>query len=205
MFARQRMLTALSFITSSAEYYKLSAKLREIGLAEYTGGGPLCRWHYEELIIDIMPTDPSVLGFSNSWYMPGISKSITYNLPSGQPIWIFPLPYLLASKIEAFNSRGKRDFYGSPDLEDIVSLLDGCPDLEEEVRQADADVRTFVKEWLKTEKETLREIAPAHLSFVARKAGRQKLLLSLLERLAQLVSARVIGNFPCICFKILRY
>jgi hypothetical protein len=171
-------------ITTTAEYYRLSDKLREIGLEEYTGGGPLCRWQYQELMIDIMPTDPSVLGFSNSWYIPGITQAITYNLPSSQQIWIFPVSYLLASKIEAFNSRGKRDFYGSPDLEDIVLLLDGCPYLEEELQQADAMVITFIKEWLTTELKTLREYAPYHLSFVAKNAGREQLLLSLIERLA---------------------
>lgn len=179
------MLTVCSFITSTAEYYQLSAQLRELGLQEYIGGGPLCRWHYQELIIDIMPTDPSVLGFSNRWYKPGINHSITYNLNSTQQIWIFSVPYLLASKIEAFNSRGKRDFYASPDLEDIVSLLDGCPSLETELEIADAPVREFVKGWFKAELETLQEIAPAHLSFVSRNAGREPLLLSRLQRLAE--------------------
>lgn len=171
-------------VTSTAKYYQLSAKLREIGLQEYTGG-PLCRWYYEDLIIDIMPTDPSVLGFSNSWYIPGIAKSITYDLPSGQQIWIFSVPYLFASKIEAFRSRGERDFYGSSDFEDIVTLLDGCPFLEEEVQHADADVKAFVKEWFRTELETLHDYAPVHLSYVARNAGREQLLLTLIEKLAK--------------------
>jgi hypothetical protein len=171
-------------ITSLSEYYLLSTKLREIGLEE-DKNGPLCRWRYQELIIDIMPTEPAVLGFSNPWYKPGIEKSINYNLPSGQKICIFPVTYLLASKIEAFNGRGNRNFYMSHDVEDIVLLLDGCPDLEKETQQADIEVKKFIKTWFKTELEDIIEMAPSQLSFTAKNAGRDKLLLSLIERLAQ--------------------
>lgn len=172
-------------ITSTAEYYQFSDKLRQIGLAEDTQSGVICRWRYQDLIIDIMPTDPSALGFSNSWYMPGMTKSIQFELPSGQNISIFTVSYLLASKIEAFNDRGKRDPYMSTDLEDIVLLLDGCPDLEEDFQQTDPEVRTFVKGWFTSELNLLREIAPAQLSFVARNSGREQLLLSRIERFAQ--------------------
>ena len=172
-------------ITSTAEYYRLSDKLRKIGLEEDTESKVICRWHYQDLIIDIMPADPSALGFSNAWYIPGISKSIQFKLPSGQYISIFTVSYLLASKIEAFNSRGKRDPYMSTDLEDIILLLDGCPFLEENFRQSDIEVITFVKGWFKSEIDLLREIAPAQLSYVAKQSGREQLLLSLIEKLAQ--------------------
>jgi hypothetical protein len=71
------MLIVLSFITSRAEYYNFSNLLRTLGLQESTeSGAPLCRWHYEEISIDVMPCDSSVLGFSNRWYRPGIANSI---------------------------------------------------------------------------------------------------------------------------------
>jgi hypothetical protein len=39
--------------------------LREVGLEECTEpNAPLCRWQYQDLIIDIMPCEPGVLGFS---------------------------------------------------------------------------------------------------------------------------------------------
>ena len=50
-------------IISRAEYYRLSDLLRILGLQESTeSGAPLCRWHYEEISIDLMPCDESVLG-----------------------------------------------------------------------------------------------------------------------------------------------
>jgi hypothetical protein len=43
-------------------------------------------------------------------------------------------PFFLATKIEAFYNRGKGDFMVSHDMEDMVTLLDGRPELAEEVR-----------------------------------------------------------------------
>ncbi len=172
-------------ITSLAKYYKLSDKIREIGLEEDTESGVICRWRYQELIIDIMPSDPTILGFSNYWYMPGITKSILFKLPSGQYISIFTVSYLLASKIEAFNNRGKKNPYMSTDLEDIVLLLDGCPYLEQDFQQADTEIIIFVKGWFKSELSLLKDVAPAQLSSTAQQSGRERMLLSLIERLAQ--------------------
>jgi UDP-glucose 4-epimerase len=46
---------------------------------------------------------------------------------------VAPPAYLLATKLEAFRSRGKDDLYGSRDFEDIIALIDGreAPDRED--------------------------------------------------------------------------
>jgi hypothetical protein len=75
-------------------------------------------------------------------------------------------------------------FYYSADIEDIISLLDGRSALEEEVGQADAEVREFLSQWFSAELETLREIAPAFLSSVARSSGRGQFLRDRISRLA---------------------
>ncbi len=171
-------------VGSRGSYYQIADQLRNLGLQESREeGAPLCRWQYEDLIIDIMPTDPNVLGFSNSWYEPGIPKAIPYQLPGGQSILIFPVAYLLASKIEAFQGRGNRDFYGSADFEDIVMLLDGCPGLEEQVQQADLPVQNFIRGWFRQEYHNLSIYAPAHLAPLAKQSGREQILLNRIERL----------------------
>ena len=56
-------------IVSHSDYYKLSKKLREKGLKEIMlGDHPLCRWDCDGIVVDIMPTDKKILGFSNRWY-----------------------------------------------------------------------------------------------------------------------------------------
>ena len=174
-------------IMSLTQYYRLCDLLRTLGLTEsMEPGAPICRWQYEDITIDVMPCDESVLGFANRWYIPGIRNSITYQLPSGRQILIFSSPYLLASKIEAFLSRGGGNFYWSSDIEDIIALLDGREGLEAEVQGADAEVKAFLSSWFRTSRETLAELAPAFVSPVARRSGRARLLVQRISRLADL-------------------
>jgi predicted nucleotidyltransferase len=104
-------------ISSRTEYAKLEKKLRTLGFKNVMdSGAPVCRWTYSGVTVDMMPTDPKILGFSNRWYKPGVEKAVKVSLPAGDEISIFTVPYFLASKVEAFLGRGKRDFYGSRDF-----------------------------------------------------------------------------------------
>jgi Nucleotidyl transferase AbiEii toxin, Type IV TA system len=173
-------------IASKSSYYSLAETLRQLGLQEsHDLGDPLCRWKYEDLVLDIMPTEPNVLGFSNTWYKPGLDTAITYVLPSQTSIFLFSSPYMLAAKIEAFLSRGKGSYYMSHDFEDIVLLLDGCPNLELDIEQADDIVKAHLKAWFKATRNELQLYAPAHLSPESKNSGREQLLLQRLQRLAE--------------------
>lgn len=67
---------AIVDVTSYAKYASLAERLRALGLAEdTTPGAPLCRWRHAEMIVDVMPTDASVLGFSNRWYPAAIETA----------------------------------------------------------------------------------------------------------------------------------
>ncbi len=83
----------------------------------------ICRWHYEGITVDIMPTDPKILGFSNRWYKEGLTHSIPFNLDKNITIRILSEPYFIACKLEALFNRGMTDLRLSKDLEDIVFLL----------------------------------------------------------------------------------
>ena len=92
------------------EYDLFQQKLRSKGFTHDTSpGAPICRFKYgEELIIDAMPSDESVLGFSNSWYKEGIKFKEKVRV-EGKEINILPLQYFIASKFEAFNGRRKSE------------------------------------------------------------------------------------------------
>jgi len=48
---------------------KLEKNLRTKGFAnDISKDAPICRWIYKHIKVDIMPTNPNVLGFSNIWY-----------------------------------------------------------------------------------------------------------------------------------------
>jgi hypothetical protein len=93
-----------------------------------------------------MPTVENILGFSNKWYVEGIENEIKKILPDGTEIFIFPPEYYVATKFEAHKSRGGNDLRQSHDFEDIIYILDNCTSLLEDVRNADEDVKNYLKD-----------------------------------------------------------
>src|SRR5271168_3229964 len=113
-------------IASYAEYVEFGDRLRALGFAEdHREGAPTCRWVYEVLILDIMPLDEKILGFSNRWYRAAAETAVWRRLTDELEIRLVTAPLFLATKLEAFKDRGKRDFFGSRDLEDFIFVLDG--------------------------------------------------------------------------------
>ncbi|WP_449101781.1 hypothetical protein [Pseudomonas veronii] len=104
-----------------------------------------CRFRFNDIIVDVMPSDPAILGYANRWYVEGLAQAVDFELPSKQVIRIFKPTYFLATKIEAFNGRGKGDPYHK-DVEDIVILIDGRPELLGEVQQASDELRAYIAE-----------------------------------------------------------
>ena len=102
-----------------------------------------CRFRFNDVVVDVMPSDPAVLGYANRWFVEGLARADKFTLPSGTAIQIFQPAYFLATKLEAFSGRGNGDPYHK-DVEDMIILIDGRPELLEEVRQADSDLKAFV-------------------------------------------------------------
>ena len=134
-------------LSSRIEYAELEERLRKKGFANDTSeGAPICRWVYNNVKVDVMPTDENILGFSNRWYEEGIENKITKTLQDGTEIFVFPPEYYLAAKFEAHNSRGGNDLRQSHDFEDIIYLLVNCPGLLEKITNANTNVKAYLKE-----------------------------------------------------------
>ncbi|MBU0731245.1 MAG: hypothetical protein KKE17_12735 [Proteobacteria bacterium] len=134
-------------VATRAEYYKLAEILRSKGFREDSSeDAPVCRWRSERVILDVMPTDQAILGFGSPWYPQALAESIIKALPSGRQIRMITAPYFLACKFAAFDSRGNNDYMMSHDMEDIVAILDGRPELVEEVGQASIELRGHLAE-----------------------------------------------------------
>ena len=104
-----------------------------------------CRFRFNDVVVDVMPSDPAVLGYANRWFVEGLASADKFTLPSGTVIQIFQPTYFLATKLEAFAGRGNGDPYHK-DVEDMIILIDGRPELLEEVVQADKDLKAFITE-----------------------------------------------------------
>lgn len=133
-------------LVSTKEFYNLQDHLLKQGFKNDMDSPIISRFLLQGLKVDFMPTDPSVLGFSNRWYPSGVKTAIEFTMDNVDPIKIFTSPYFIASKLEAFKTRGRSDVYSSHDLEDIVFVLDHKDDIEEELINADDEVKGYLKE-----------------------------------------------------------
>jgi predicted nucleotidyltransferase len=106
----------------------------------------IMRWNYAGIIVDVMPDDEAILGFSNPWYTEGITNAIDYVLTDKLSIRIFTLPYFLATKFTALFDRGMNDLRLSKDLEDIVFCFYYNQGAGEEIRYADKTVREYLRD-----------------------------------------------------------
>jgi len=127
------------------EYYSVADRFRAAGFKVDRSPSPLiCRWHRDSLIVDLMPVDEEVLGFGNPWYRRAVSDAELFTLPSEKQIYLVSAPAFLATKLEAFRGRGNRDFVGSHDIEDIIAVIDGRAEINEEINDADGEIREYL-------------------------------------------------------------
>lgn len=122
-------------ISTRTAYYHLEEKLRQLGFSnDRSTASIICRWIYDDIIVDIMPTNESILGFSNRWYEAGIANKISQPLTNNLSIFTFTVPYYLASKFEAMNSRAGTDLRTSHDFEDLIYVMDNSINLYERIQ-----------------------------------------------------------------------
>ena len=148
-------------------YTALEEQLRSIGFKNDQESGVICRFKYGQTIVDIMPTEGKVLGFSNHWYPEGFKSAINYTIDLQHTIKIFSPPYFLAAKMDAFVDRGHGDGRTSSDFEDIVFLLEHRSAIWQECETAPLEVRTYLKTEFKKLLTNLflEEWIDAHIDF----------------------------------------
>lgn len=132
-------------VLSLAEYHELERELERNDFKHDTRpDAPVCRWLIGGCMLDVMPTDPRVLGFSNRWYTEALRTATPYHLSAGSQIALIAAPAFFATKLEAFGDRGGSDYHASHDLEDIISLINGRVELADEINRAAPELRTFL-------------------------------------------------------------
>lgn len=131
-------------VISLNQYHQLEKNLRKQGFKKSLSEDVICRWFYDDLILDVMPTNEKILGFGNRWYKEAIASATVYSLTDHIDIRIVTAPYFLATKFEAFKTRGKMDFYASHDFEDIVSVLDGRIEIIHEIKNSDKNLKEYL-------------------------------------------------------------
>ncbi|MEP7253453.1 MAG: hypothetical protein ABI683_13775 [Ginsengibacter sp.] len=167
------------------DYAALEDQLRKIGFVNDQDSGIICRFQVQGITVDVMPTGENPLGFTNKWYPEGYKNALDYEIDD-HIIKIFSAPYFIASKLEAFKSRGHNDGRTSSDFEDIVFLFENRFSIWDELQQCD-DV---VKDYLKTEFKNLltnsffEEWVDAHAGF-----GSPPATYHIIEKLEEFVNS----------------
>lgn len=126
------------------EYYKFERKLKRKGFAPVPDG-PVCRYSLGGVIVDVMPDDEEILGFSNRWYRSAIETAES-RMVDGIEIRVVSVPLFLATKLEAYHGRGGSDYLGSHDMEDILAVVDGRPSLIGDCVAAPEDVKAYLRD-----------------------------------------------------------
>ena len=136
--------------TSLGQFHQIEKRLPALGFTRDAGSEVICRWKHRNtgVLFDLMPTDPAILGFSNPWYPEAVKTAMRMRLTDRVEIRVIWAPVFLATKLEAFASRGRGDLLSSHDLEDILNVVDGRPSIVDELQGASDALQKFVRDQL---------------------------------------------------------
>lgn len=133
-------------IVSKQAYHALEALLRAKGFKQKMDVAPICRWSYQGVAVDVMPTDERILGFANRWYTLAIESSEHYVLDDETSIRLISAPVFIATKFEAFADRGNSNMLLSHDMEDIITVIDGRPSIIAEMKLVPRILQEYIVE-----------------------------------------------------------
>ena len=135
-------------VTTRARLAALEERMRALGFRnDMAPGAPICRWNSPDgHVLDLMPADAKILGFSNRWYAHALARPLEYELLEGLRIRIPTAPVFVATKLEAFRGRGDEDLLRSHDLEDVISVVAGRPELTGELEAEPSDLRQWLRD-----------------------------------------------------------
>ena len=178
-------------VASRADYHRLEKTLRELGFFQkMQKDDPICRWYINDVIVDVMPTDEDILGFSNRWYLPAIKNSVTIELEPNLEIQIVTAPYFLGTKLDAFFGRGRGDYLASHDMEDIINFINGRVEVLEDIKNSEAELKDFIIKSLQgfLEDELFLDALPGHLLPDQASQGRRSIIMERIKKIVELGS-----------------
>ena len=131
-------------ISTQTAWYDLEKELRKLGFKNDQDDNILCRFKLKDIVVDFMPINQDILGFSNDWYEESMKHTNYYSLPSGTKIKILDSCYFLATKFEAYNGRGNDDPMSSKDIEDILNVIGGRSEIIEEIYNSEEGLQHYL-------------------------------------------------------------
>ncbi len=131
-------------IASLAELEEIREALAKKGFKQTHEDNVVCRFRYDDIMVDVMATKAIGWAPANEWFAPGF-EHLEKIVVEDAEIHILPLTYFLATKFAAYYDRGKNEPRTSHDFEDIAYILDNQTQLAEKINSAPSDVKTYLQ------------------------------------------------------------
>jgi hypothetical protein len=135
-------------VTGIIAHYAFEDRLKVLG---FNPEGTInCRYIHGETIIDVMHTDGALQGINTTWYQDGFDNAVIVKIKGDKAIKILNSVYFVASKLEAFHDRAykQKNYLDCKDLEDIINVINGRPELVEEIQNAKVDVKRYISNFI---------------------------------------------------------
>ena len=154
-------------IASHPEFGAMEKALESVGFRRpHDDHMEMVSWEWKGVRVDSLPHLSLLLTPANRWF-PFLMKDAEYvEVLPGCKAWRASAPCFLATKFEAFFSRGQNNFVKSKDIGDILTVVDGRKELFDEIQYSATDVRGFLRQkfrWLLEQThfmESLSHIVP---------------------------------------------
>jgi hypothetical protein len=94
----------------------------------------------------------------------------------------------LATKFDAFKGRGNQDYLLSKDMEDIITILDGRPEIVDEIQQAAKELRSYLSDAFSEQLNSRRftDALPGHLPPDKASQSRLPIILNRIDLISKL-------------------
>jgi hypothetical protein len=132
-------------IANYGEFIGMEDVLRRTGFTQSAQErAVIVAWQWKGVRVDFLPHLPMELMQSNRWFPFLIDEAERVEVVEGKFAWRASAPCFIATKFEAFNSRGRGDYAASKDMEDIIAVIDGRVEMLDEIHFCAHDVRGFI-------------------------------------------------------------
>jgi len=170
--------------------YELEERLRALGFRHDTReGAPICRWLVEGVTVDVMPTESAVFGMASEWFHEAVTTATKMDFGAGVQAPVITRPCFLATKLTAYRDRGAKDPYMSKDLEDIVTLFDGCQETGVLLSEGSAALQNFIANNIQAHLEDPEFVEAVEGCFRADPVSRERSRI-VLARMRSIATAR---------------
>ncbi len=183
---------AIANVVTFLQYATLEKQLRKLGFNHDTSEhAPICRWIYHGTKVDVMPVKDHTGTMNNEWFEHAI-KTASQKTVGKLSLQTISATCFVATKLTAFSDRGKNDYFGSHDLEDIITVVNGRESLKAELDKEEGRLRHYVSTRFREllGQHGFTDALPGHLEPDAASQQRLSLVLQRLTEIAALSDTR---------------